>query len=474
LNLMWSDLVQLFVFNDKVKYFVTFLCDFTKRSMIYVLRVKSNTFDAFKHFQQHNEHEDNRVRRLRTNWEREYFNDEFDKYRFEHDIEWKSIVSETSKQNEVVERLKQTLMSMINIMFKNVDLNDKWWIELIKTINYFRNRFSMTNKSIISFEIDTKRKFSFAYFRRIETTSYVMKRKSITKWKKFVFRSFFVVLVNYEKNHIYWMLRFNEIIYRVLSVIWIKKKRKESFLFISETSTKRLIIDSIILSTKRQILKSNFIIILMLSSQLSQLITVVSFFSSLSTKEVNTSSIESISFTFSTFSALNRHFELCYRLDFSDSLNLLIMKCMKNVIDFQQILKFRSYKKIMNDSSRKKWIKIMKNENNFFLINEIWTLINSFKDRRVFRDKWVYKIKKEEHDEILRYKTRWIIRQFKQIERLNYTKTFVSMIKSMNYKTMYVIIVVNDWKIEQMNVKTIFLYDKILEDVYVVQLTNFE
>jgi hypothetical protein len=150
------------------------------------------------------------------------------------------------------------------------------------------------------------------------------------------------------------------------------------------------------------------------------------------------------------------------------------MRCIKNVIDFQQILKSRLYKKIMNDLNRKKWIKIMKNENNFFLINEIWTLINFFKDRRIFRDKWIYKIKKEEHDEILRHKTRWVIREFEQIEELNYTKTFVSMIKSMNYKTMYVIIVVNDWKIEQMNIKTTFLYDKILEDVYVVQLTNFE
>jgi hypothetical protein len=65
LNLMWSDLVQSFVFNDKIKYFVTFLCDFIKRSVIYVLRVKSDTFDAFRHFQQHNEHKNNRIRRLR-------------------------------------------------------------------------------------------------------------------------------------------------------------------------------------------------------------------------------------------------------------------------------------------------------------------------------------------------------------------------------------------------------------------------
>jgi hypothetical protein len=211
----------------------------------------------------------------------------------------------------------------------------------------------------------------------------------------------------------------------------------------------------------------------MLSSQLNQSTVVVSLISTLFTAEFNTSSTESIS-SISILSVLKRHFELRYRLDFFDLLDLLIMRCMKNVIDFQQILKSRSYKKTINDSSRDEWLKIMKNENKFLLINEIWTLINSSKNRRVLRDKWVYKIKKDEHDEILRYKTRWVIRDFEQIERLNYTKTFVSMIKSMNYKTMYVIIVVNDWKIEQMNVKIAFLYDKIHENVFVVQFTKFE
>jgi hypothetical protein len=471
LNLMWSDLVELFVSNDKIKYFVTFLCNFIKRLMIYVLRVKSNTFEAFRHFQLHNEHEDNRVRRLRTNWKKKYSNNEFDDYRFEHDIKWKSIVSDIFEQNEIVERLKQIIMSMINIMLKNVDLNDKWWIELIKTINYLRNRFSMIDKSIISYEIDTKRKFFFAHLRRIETIDYAMKRKSITRWKKLILRSFSIVFVEYEEDHIYRMLRLNEIIYRVSFVIWIKKKREESFLV---EISKRSISESTKSSTKKQAFESNSIIIFISSSQLNQSDIVVSFFSTFSTKEINTSSIESISSTFSTFSVLNRHFELRYRLDFFDSLNLLIMSCMKNVIDFQQILKSRSYKKTMNDSSREEWIKIMKNENNSFLINEIWTFVNFFKDRRVLRDKWVYKIKKEKHDEILRYKTRWVIREFEQVERLDYTKTFVSMIKSMNYKTMYVIIVVNDWEIEQMNVKIVFLYDKIHENVFVVQLTSFE
>jgi hypothetical protein len=473
LNLMWSDLVESSISNDKTRYFVTFLCDFIKRSVIYVLRVKSNTFEAFRHFQLHNEHENNRIRRFRMNWEREYSSNKFDDYRFEHDIEWKSIVSEIFEQNEIAERLRQIIMSMINIMLKNVDLNDKWWIELIKTINYLRNRFSMINKSIIFYEIDTKRKSFFVHLRRIETTSYAMKRKSITKWKKLAFRSFLAMLVEYEKDHIYWMLRLNEIIYRVSFVIWIKKKRQESLLVESSISAKRSVIESIEFSTKRQVIESNSIIILMLSSQLNQSTAVASLFSTFFTVKVNTSNTESISLI-SILSALKRHFELRYRLDSFDSLDLLIMKCMKNVIDFQQILKSRSYKKTINDSSRDEWLKIMKNENKFLLINEIWTLINFFKDWRVLRDKWIYKIKRERHDEILRYKTRWMIRDFEQIEKLNYTKTFVSMIKSMSYKIMYVIIVINDWKIEQMNVKIAFLYDKIHENVFVVQLTRFE
>jgi hypothetical protein len=106
LNLMWSDFVEFSISNDKTRYFVSFLCDFIKRLMIYVLRIKLNTFEVFKHFQLHNEHENNRVRRFRTNWRKKYLNNEFNDYRFEHDIKWKSIVSRIFEQNEIVERLK--------------------------------------------------------------------------------------------------------------------------------------------------------------------------------------------------------------------------------------------------------------------------------------------------------------------------------------------------------------------------------
>ena len=56
---------------------------------------------------------------------------------------------------------------------------------------------------------------------------------------------------------------------------------------------------------------------------------------------------------------------------------------------------------------------IIQNEINFFIINNIWILINLFSNARVLKDKWIYKIKKDFINKIVRYKARWMIHNFK-------------------------------------------------------------
>jgi hypothetical protein len=98
----------------------------------------------------------------------------------------------------------------------------------------------------------------------------------------------------------------------------------------------------------------------------------------------------------------------------------------------------------------------MKNEHDFLMINKTWRLINLSLNRKCLEDKWVFKFKKDSHEEILRYKTRWVIRDFEQQESVNYHETYALMIKSINYKIIFVIVVARDWKLEQMNIKTTF------------------
>jgi glycosyltransferase involved in cell wall biosynthesis len=207
----------------------------------------------------------------------------------------------------------------------------------------------MTNKTIIFYEIDIKRKSFFAHLRQIETTSYVMKRKSITRWKKLAFKSFSVVFVNYEEDHIYQMLRFNEIIYRVSFITWVKEKTINSSTF---ESTKKHVFETIESFAKKQVVKSiqkkfSIIIIFMSTSRIILKMSFLSF-------NIATSNIKSDFSTSSTRSALKRHFELRYRLDFLNSLKLSMMSCMKNVINLNQILKSRSYQKIMKNFNRDK------------------------------------------------------------------------------------------------------------------------
>ena len=83
--------------------------------------------------------------------------------------------------------------------------------------------------------------------------------------------------------------------------------------------------------------------------------------------------------------------------------------------------------------------------------------------------KWVYKHKRGLNGEILRYKSRWVVRGFEQREGLDYYETFASVVKPMSYKLLFAIAAANDLEIEQMDVKTAFLYGDIDTEIYVEQ-----
>ena len=60
-----------------------------------------------------------------------------------------------------------------------------------------------------------------------------------------------------------------------------------------------------------------------------------------------------------------------------------------------------------------------------------------------------------------------MIRDFEQQKDLNYNEIFAAMIKSISYKTFFVIVAVNDWDLKQINIKIVFLYENIEEEIYV-------
>jgi hypothetical protein len=60
-----------------------------------------------------------------------------------------------------------------------------------------------------------------------------------------------------------------------------------------------------------------------------------------------------------------------------------------------------------------------------------------------------------------------VVRGFKQEQGLNYNKTFASVVKPISYKTLFALAAAYDLKLEQIDVKTVFLYSDIKERIYV-------
>jgi hypothetical protein len=122
-----------------------------------------------------------------------------------------------------------------------------------------------------------------------------------------------------------------------------------------------------------------------------------------------------------------------------------------------------------NDTSWPEWERSMLEEVNSLKQNKTWELVDPPRNRRVLSGKWVFKLKRGSHGEVIRHKSRWVVRGFTQEEGVDYDETFASVVKPMSYKALFAIGAALGLEIEQMDVKTAFLYGDIDHEIYVEQ-----
>ena len=129
----------------------------------------------------------------------------------------------------------------------------------------------------------------------------------------------------------------------------------------------------------------------------------------------------------------------------------------------------KTVRQAKSDASWPEWEKAMHEEVGSLKQNKTWELVKPPKDRRVLSGKWVYKLKRGPHGEVVRHKARWVVRGFTQEEGVDYDETFASVVKPMSYKALFAMGAALGLEIEQMDVKTAFLYGDIDHKIYVEQ-----
>jgi len=119
------------------------------------------------------------------------------------------------------------------------------------------------------------------------------------------------------------------------------------------------------------------------------------------------------------------------------------------------------------------WVMAMQEELNNFTRNEVWSLVERPK-QNVIGTKWVFRNKQDENGVVTRNKPRLVAQGFTQIEGLDFGETYALVARLESIHILLAYATHHDFKLYQMDVKSVFLNGQISELVYVEQPPGFE
>lgn len=129
-----------------------------------------------------------------------------------------------------------------------------------------------------------------------------------------------------------------------------------------------------------------------------------------------------------------------------------------------------TYSRAMSGTHAQQWSQAMKEELDRLEANQTWDLIHK-RDiepgHKPLGGKWVYKVKRDVNGDIARFKARWVVKGYLQQYGVDFDQTFDAVVKPMAFRVLFAIAAYYDLDIDQMDVKTAFLYGLIDQLIYV-------
>nr|GEV59033.1 retrovirus-related Pol polyprotein from transposon TNT 1-94 [Tanacetum cinerariifolium] len=120
------------------------------------------------------------------------------------------------------------------------------------------------------------------------------------------------------------------------------------------------------------------------------------------------------------------------------------------------------------------WIIAMQEELNRLKINKVWTLVPLLNGKTIIGTKWTYRNKMDKHGVVIKNKARLLSQGFRQEERIDCDETFTPVARLEAIRIFLVYAANMGFTVYQMDMKSAFLNNKILKEVYVQQPPGFE
>ncbi len=178
-------------------------------------------------------------------------------------------------------------------------------------------------------------------------------------------------------------------------------------------------------------------------------------------------------------SSLRTNFDDIYDVDRSES-NLYALygnniKIGKNVVD-DDLIEPLTYSEAVGGTNSEKWKKSMDEEMDALIANKTWILVKPPVGVNIVDSKWVYRIKRDENNHIVKFKSRLVARGFSQKEYVDYdpNTTYAPVVRHKSLKILLSIANSNDQEIHQFDVTNAYLNSDLNEVIYMKQACGYE
>jgi transposase InsO family protein len=425
-------------------YFLTFIDDFSRKTWVYFLKKKSETFSKFKEFRALVEKQSGKsVKILRSDGGGEYDSNEFTDYCKQHGIARQYTTRYTPQQNGVAERKNRTIMNMARSMLSYKKLSNEYWAEAVACSVYLLNRSpTVSIKNLVPEEAWSGTKIGVAHLRIFGSVAFAHVPEDLRK--KLDNRSEKCIFTGYSEQHKAYKL-YNPITKKVVVSRDVKFMEDKCWGDSASPSAENQQAVSLDLPAPSLILPR-------LQVQQQEVLP----------SDSSSSSSSSRDSTPSPPHQRRRSLREIYEQD--------------PVFDEQAQYAFCSYQPTFFEEAVKeeKWVAAMNEEIDAIERNQTWDLVDLPADKTSIGVKWVYKTKLNEKAEVARHKARLVAKGFAQRHGVDYDETFAPVARMDTIRAVLAIAAQNKWPVYQMDVKSAFLNGFLDKEVYVDQPPGYE
>lgn len=443
----------------KKKYFVTFIDDFSRYTVVYLLHDKSEVFDKTKQFVEMVKNKFGRVPKcIRSDNGTEYKSKKMLEYLQSYGIQSQLTVPYCPQQNGVSERKNRYLVEMARCLLEEADLLKTYWGEAIMCANYLQNRLVTSSKPCTPYERWEGQKPNIKNLHIFGSKAYVLVPH--VNRRKLDNKSNLLTFMGYDEHSK--GLRFVDTTTNKLTV-------SRDFKFVSSNETQ-----------ERQFSQST------LNNEVE-----INIFSKLRDEsnglEHDLADDETDD---GSYCSLNTDLENFEGVDSSDTVEMessepvLRKSCRMNKgvpprrfsvqkVVSADIIEPKTFKEAVFSKEKLEWEMAMKEEMNSLVKNHTWDLVCPPPKANIVGCKWIYKVKRNNDGNIKRFKARLVAQGFNQKYGCDYDEVFAPVVRQATFRILMSIAGMQNMYVEHMDIKCAFLNGYLEETIYMKQPPGF-